>query len=73
MLVSGHTHKFSAHYYEGKKIIVNPGSITGAYSSLTPDVVPTFVLLDIQGPKATTYKYQLVGDEVKVEKLEFSK
>jgi hypothetical protein len=35
--------------------------------------VPTFVLLDIQGPKVTTYKYQLIGDEVKVEKLEFSK
>eukprot|EP00161_Ancyromonas_sigmoides_P009293 TRINITY_DN2302_c0_g1_i4.p1 TRINITY_DN2302_c0_g1~~TRINITY_DN2302_c0_g1_i4.p1 ORF type:complete len:184 (-),score=65.51 TRINITY_DN2302_c0_g1_i4:22-573(-) len=73
LLVTGHTHRFAAHYYESGKIVVNPGSATGAFSTLAPDAVPTFVLLDIQGPKVTTYKYQLIGDEVKVEKLEFSK
>lgn len=37
------------------------------------DVIPTFVLMDVQGAHLTIYKYQLQKDEVKVEKIEYKK
>lgn len=72
ILITGHTHKFEAYKYEDK-FFINPGSATGAYSGMTSDVIPTFVLMDIQGTSVTTYVYQLVNDEVKVEKIKFDK
>lgn len=72
ILISGHTHRNEVNEYEGKWFI-NPGSITGAYSSLTTDVVPSFILLAIQGSKVVTYVYELRGNEVDVTKSEFSK
>lgn len=45
-----------------------------SYSATNSDVVPSFVLMDIQGSNVVTYVYQLLeNDEVKVEKLDFSK
>jgi vacuolar protein sorting-associated protein 29 len=35
ILLSGHTHKFEAYEYNGR-FFINPGSATGAYSSI-PD------------------------------------
>jgi len=70
--VAGHTHKNAVHEVDGKWFI-NPGSITGAYSSVQPDVVPSFVLLAIQGAKVVTYVYELHGDNVEVSKSEFHK
>jgi vacuolar protein sorting-associated protein 29 len=37
------------------------------------DVIPTFVLMDIQGSRVITYVYQLKGADVKVEKMEYTK
>ena len=34
-------------------------------------VTPSFALLDIQGPVVTTYVYQLIEGEVRVEKIEY--
>lgn len=36
-------------------------------------VTPSFVLMDIQSSTVVTYVYQLVGDEVKVERIEYKK
>lgn len=36
-------------------------------------VIPSFVLMDIQSSTVVTYVYQLVGDEVKVERIEYKK
>lgn len=72
ILITGHTHRNEVNEYEGKWFI-NPGSITGAYSTLTTDVVPSFILLAIQGSKVVTYVYELHGDQVDVSKSEFSK
>jgi len=72
ILVSGHTHKNEVVEHEGSYHI-NPGSITGAFSSVTSDVNPSFVLLAIQGPKVVCYVYELVNDEVDVSKTEFTK
>lgn len=72
ILVSGHTHKNEVNEFNGKWFI-NPGSITGAYSSIHADVTPSFVLLAIQGNKVVAYVYELHGDNVEVSKSEFQK
>lgn len=72
VLVSGHTHKNEVVEHEGY-YHVNPGSITGAYSSLTDDVTPSFILFAVQGPKVVCYVYELINGEVDVSKTEFTK
>ncbi|KAI9263762.1 vacuolar protein sorting-associated protein 29-like protein [Sporodiniella umbellata] len=73
ILLTGHTHRLEMYENCGS-FFVNPGSATGAYSSMsTEEPIPSFVLMDIQGNTATTYVYKLIGDEVKVEKGEFTK
>ena len=36
-------------------------------------VIPSFVLMDIQSSTVVTYVYQLIDDEVKVERIEYKK
>ena len=35
--------------------------------------VPSFVLMDIQASSVVTYVYQLIGEDVKVERIEYKK
>jgi len=72
ILISGHTHKNEVYDYE-KKYVINPGSVTGAYSPHTSNVVPSFVLMAIKGSKVVTYVYELRDGEVNVSKSEFVK
>ena len=37
------------------------------------DPVPSFALMDVQGPVVVTYVYRLIENEVKVEKIEWRK
>lgn len=72
ILISGHTHKFEAYEHEGH-FYVNPGSITGAFSPLDTTITPSFVLMDIQSSTVVTYVYQMIEDEVKVDRIEYKK
>lgn len=72
ILVTGHTHKNEVFEIE-KRYIINPGSATGAFSTLTENVVPSFVLMAIKGTKVVTYVYELKDGEVVVSKSEFVK
>merc|ERR1719445_2333057 len=54
ILITGHTHKNEVYEYE-KKYIINPGSVTGAYSAHATNVIPSFVLMAIKGNKVVTY------------------
>ncbi|MCL4141958.1 UNVERIFIED_CONTAM: hypothetical protein GTU68_031880, partial [Idotea baltica] len=72
IFISGHTHKFEAFEAESR-FFINPGSVTGAYTPLESEVTPSFVLMDIQSSTVVTYVYQLIGDEVKVERIEYKK
>ena len=72
ILISGHTNKFEAYEHENK-FYVNPGSATGAYSALDSDITPSFILMDIQSSTVVTYVYQLIDDEVKVDRIEYKK
>ena len=42
-------------------------------AALTSEVIPSFILLAIQGSKVVTYVYELRGDNVEVSKSEFQK
>ena len=72
ILITGHTHKNEVYEYE-RKYIINPGSATGAFSSHTAVVIPSFVLMAIKGSKVVTYVYELREGEVNVSKSEFVK
>ena len=79
VLVTGHTHKFAVMPHEGK-LFINPGSATGASGSQNQDVVPSFVLLDIQEAQLTIYVYELLPSpagggeyELKVQELKHSR
>ena len=72
ILISGHTHKNEINEHDGKWFL-NPGSITGASSIFDIEVVPSFILLAIQGSKVVSYIYELHGDQVDVLKSEFTK
>jgi vacuolar protein sorting-associated protein 29 len=74
ILLSGHTHTSAVNIYDGKYFI-NPGSISGAYSPMYADPIPSFVLMVIQGDYAIVYLYEL-NDKTKkfdVSKMEFTK
>lgn len=68
VLVSGHTHECRTYVYDGR-LLVNPGSATGAASTLSggtaSQVNPSFVLMDVVDARATVYVYQLVDGEVR--------
>jgi len=71
VLITGQTHEFKA-YEHNNKFFLNPGSGTGAYSGLNPDVKPSFVLMDVRESAIGMWVYQMPdGPEgsVKVTKM----
>jgi len=71
VLITGHTHEFKA-YEHNNKFFLNPGSGTGAYSGLNPDVKPSFVLMDVRDSAIGMWVYQLPDGpegQVKVTKM----
>jgi vacuolar protein sorting-associated protein 29 len=65
ILVTGHTHTSSVLEIAGR-LVINPGSMTGAYSSLASACVPSFQLLSISGRAVTVYSYFLNEGSVEV-------
>lgn len=73
VLVSGHTHRNSIVEYEGH-CYVNPGSVTGAYSSASPasssgsegagvglgETHPSFMLMSVQEGHIEFFTYELI-------------
>jgi len=45
------------------------------YTTVThhSEVQPSFVLMDVQGPKITMYVYRIIDDELKVQRIEHTK
>lgn len=72
VLLYGHTHS-QKHFEVDGRLFVNPGSITGAFSTVESDVTPSFVLMDVQGTSITSYIYAWDGTDVKVKKKMFAK
>jgi vacuolar protein sorting-associated protein 29 len=63
MLITGHTHEMRVVEHNGI-YLVNPGSITGAYSALKLNSPPTFMILEFKSTEITIYEYSLVDGEL---------
>lgn len=72
VLVSNGGHQFEA-YSRDLRFFVDPGSCTGAFSLHRDEVVPSFVLMDMNAESLSLYIYMLVEGQVKVEKIDFRK
>jgi len=72
ILVSGHTHQNQIVQYDGKYFI-NPGSATGAYSSTNSNPRPSFILIAVQGDEVVAFIYELINEEINVQRIEFTK
>ena len=73
VLINGNTHKCKV-YEKENVFFVNPGSATGAISVIEEEVIPSFVVLDVQADTIVAYLYKLVDDdEVKVDRVFFKK
>jgi vacuolar protein sorting-associated protein 29 len=64
ILITGHTHevKFSQLH---KIYLANPGSLTGAFSSLRTDDPPSFLILEFKSKSTVIYSYSLVDNDIK--------
>mmetsp|Transcript_37489 Transcript_37489/g.94632 ORF Transcript_37489/g.94632 Transcript_37489/m.94632 type:complete len:203 (-) Transcript_37489:53-661(-) len=72
VLVTAHSHEHKiVKTEEGLQITL--GSATGAPNSAKAESTPSFVLLDVDGAKATVYVYQLVDKKVKVDRIDYVK
>jgi vacuolar protein sorting-associated protein 29 len=76
ILIYGSTHNVEAYTLDGR-FFINPGTATGAFTtdSNTNDNIPcpSFALLEISGIQCILYIYTLVNDEVKIDRLQYSK
>eukprot|EP01083_Nonionella_stella_P017076 47706_1 len=61
ILISGHTHQMHVSTVDGR-CLINPGSATGAYSCISSDVAPSFILLTLQGNNSSIYVYRMKED-----------
>ncbi|MDP2435953.1 MAG: vacuolar protein sorting-associated protein 29 [archaeon] len=73
VLVTGHTHQVATYSYQGK-FFVNPGSATGAFTGLSSETPPSFVLMNVQDNLLVTYVYRHLDDEkVPVLRIDWTK
>jgi vacuolar protein sorting-associated protein 29 len=71
-MVTGHTHQPKFNASNGINFI-NPGSMTGAFSVLTTEPIPSFIILEVKQTEVIVYSYSLVGDEIKCDDSKFDR
>jgi vacuolar protein sorting-associated protein 29 len=64
LLITGHSHELKTSNHNGVYFI-NPGSMTGSYSALNINVVPSFMILEFKSNEIVIYEYSLVEGELK--------
>jgi putative phosphoesterase len=73
ILAFGGGHRAGVFQYNGV-LFVNPGSATGAFTAVTPDARPSFILIRFQGNSALAYTYVMTEDgTLAIEKEKFAK
>lgn len=71
-MITGQTHQNYIETYDGKYFI-NPGSATGAYSAMNSSPKPSFMLIAVQGDEIVAFIYELINDEINVQRIEIAK
>ena len=72
ILVHGHTGKNEIFQSDGK-FYLNPGSVSGSVGFSNSPVVPSFMLIAVQGPSAVVYVYEFADGKANVSMSEFRK
>ena len=72
ILIYGQSHVLSIENQESKYYL-NPGSLTGSYSSTTSEVNPSFLVLSTTAGKSTAYSYELIDGSLMVKTTEIVK
>jgi vacuolar protein sorting-associated protein 29 len=72
ILIYGHSHNLTIESQEGKYFL-NPGSLTGAYSSITSEINPSFLALVTQNREASVYSYELIDENLVIKKTDLVK
>ncbi len=49
-----------------KTYLLNPGSMTGAFTPLRTEVYPSFLIIEFKSTSTIIYTYQLIDNEVKL-------
>ena len=74
VIVSGQTHQTAVASDDGGSLLlINPGSLTGAYSAFMTAITPSFQCLAIKGNNITIFTYELKGNEVRVMQSSWTK
>jgi len=63
LLISGHSHELKTSQHNGAYFL-NPGSMTGAYSALKINAMPSFMILEFKTSEIVIYEYSLVDGEL---------
>lgn len=61
------------HILVAVKFYCEMSNLNKCLLSPSSNIIPSFVLMDIQASTVVTYVYQLIGDDVKVERIEYKK
>jgi putative phosphoesterase len=73
ILIFGGGHRAGVFEANGT-FFVNPGSATGAFCATAPNVLPSFILINVQGSTAIAFTYTLAEDgQINVVKDKFTK
>jgi len=69
VLVHGHTH--SADIWKKDVLLINPGSATGVWSGGKASLIPSFMVLDVEGNRVDVELYELLEGKLKVTRRSF--
>lgn len=58
ILISGHNHQMKLSKVDNVTLL-NPGSLTGAFSPLTQDIVPSFLIIEFKPTSLVIYPYEI--------------
>ena len=63
LLLTGNSHELKTSTNNGHYFL-NPGSMTGAYSALKINAIPSFMILEFKSTEIVIYEYSLVEGEL---------
>ena len=64
ILISGHNHQMKLTRVDNLTIL-NPGSLTGAFSPLSANTVASFLIIEFKAGSIVIYPYEISEDEIK--------
>ena len=63
-MISGHSHQMKLSRV-GNITLLNPGSLTGAFSPITETSVASFLIIEFKAGSIVIYPYEISEDEIK--------